>query len=307
MAAPIALFVYSRADLTRRTLDALAANPLADRSELIVFSDGPRKPDDEPKIEAVRKLVADVKGFARVEIVAAPTNLGLALSIMGGVTRVAGAFGRVIVLEDDIETSRHFLSYMNDALDRYAGEARIAAVSGYHPPMDIALPETFVQRDAECWGWGTWQRAWSGFETDGKKLLAELKRQRLMHYFDQDGTFPYGDMLRGQISGTNDSWAVRWRAHVILNNQLSLYPGRPLTRNIGNDGSGTHSGVSDFWGDAVSETTVTVERIPLIHSDAAFEGFKRFNRGNVNTGATGKLARLLYRLKRSQVKSLFRR
>ena len=168
MLAPIALFVYGRADLTRRTLDALAANPLADRSELIIFSDGPRKPDDGPKIEAVRNLVADVKGFARVEIVAAPTNLGLAQSIKGGVTRVAGAFGRVIVLEDDIETSPHFLAYMNDGLDRYAGEARVAAVSGYHPPMDIALPETFFQRDAECWGWGTWQRAWSGFETDGK-------------------------------------------------------------------------------------------------------------------------------------------
>jgi hypothetical protein len=297
MPAPIALFVYSRPDLTRRTLDALAANPLADRSELIVFSDGPRAPADAPKVEAVRALVAGAKGFSCVRLVVAPANLGLAGSILSGVTKVNDEFGRIIVMEDDIETSPYFLGYMNDALDRYADQPRVAAVSGFHPPMDVALPETFFQRDAECWGWATWQRAWSGFETDGATLLAELKRRNLLRFFDQDGTFAYGDMLRGQIAGTNNSWAVRWRAHVILNDLLSLYPGRSLTRNIGNDGSGTHSGFSDFWGDALSETPVMVAEILLRHSEQAFEGFRRFNRRNIKTSLTGKLAQLVRRLK----------
>jgi hypothetical protein len=297
MPAPIALFVYSRPDLTQRTLDALATNRLSDSSELIIFSDGPKTSADAPKVEAVRSLVSGVKGFSHVRLVSAPANLGLARSILGGVSRVNDEFGRVIVVEDDIETSPHFLAYMNDALGRYADQPRIAAVSGFVPPMDIVLPETFFQRDAECWGWATWQRAWSGFETDGVKLLAELKRRSLLHFFDQDGTFPYSDMLRGQIAGTNNSWAVRWRAHVILNDLLSLYPGRSLTRNIGNDGSGTHSGSSDFWGGVVSEAPVMVREIPLLHSKQAFEGFRRFNRRNIKSGLIRKLTQALRRLR----------
>jgi hypothetical protein len=196
------------------------------------------------------------------------------------------------VLEDDLETSPHFLTYMNDALDRYADQPRVAAISGYHSLTDRTLPETFFQRDAECWGWGTWQRAWSGFNPDGAALLAQLKKQKLLRFFDQDGTYPYTDMLRGQIAGTNDSWAIRWRAHVILNDLLSLYPGRSLVRNTGLDGSGTHSRPSDFFAATLSATPVRVEDIALEHSQEADAGFKQFNRRNFGGG----LRRLVRRI-----------
>jgi len=37
--APIILFAYNRPDHTRRTLEALSANLLADQSELFIFAD----------------------------------------------------------------------------------------------------------------------------------------------------------------------------------------------------------------------------------------------------------------------------
>jgi hypothetical protein len=295
--APIALFVYKRPEHANRTIEALARNSLAERSELVIFSDGPKTPADIAKVEEVRAMAAGVKGFATVQLVAAQANQGLARSIIGGVTRLTEERGRVIVVEDDLETSPHFLGYMNDALERYADQPRVAAVSGYHPPMDVALPETFFQRDAECWGWATWQRSWSKFETDGAKLLSALKQRDLLYYFDQNGTYPYADMLRGQIAGANDSWAVRWRAHVILNDLLSLYPGRSLTRNIGNDGSGTHSGAAETATDTVSEIPVTVAEIPLVHCEQAFAGFRRYNSTITNNSLIGKLARSLRRLR----------
>ena len=291
MTAPIILFVYNRPELTGRTLAALADNRLADRSRLIIFSDGPKNTADAVKVEAVRNLVRDVKGFARPEVIAASENLGLARSIIGGVTRVTAEFGRAIILEDDLETSPYFLAYMNDALDRYAEIPRVAAINGYHPPLPVELPETFFQRDAECWGWGTWQRAWSQFNPDGAQLLAQLESNHLVHFFDQDGTYPYTTMLREQIAGRNYSWAVRWRGFVILNDMLSLYPGRSLIRNIGFDGSGTHSSVADFFGEAVSKTPISVTDIPLLHSAEAFEGFKSFNRLNFSHSFIGKLRR----------------
>ena len=278
--APVALFIYYLPKLTRRTLDALAGNGQALRTRLFVFADGARRPQDEAKVEEARLIAASAKGFAGVTLVEAKVNLGLSRSIVSGVTLLNNKFGRAIVLEDDIVVSAHFLEFMNDALDKYKDDMRIAAVSGYLPPFNTALPETFFQRDAECWGWATWKRAWSVFNPEGQVLLAELRRRKLLRYFDQDGTSNYVDMLKRQIAGKNDSWAVRWRASVILADMLSLYPGRSLTENIGFDGSGTHSDISSMWQVKLSQSPVAVGDIPIQHSQEGFEAFKRFNRAH---------------------------
>src|SRR5258705_10818130 len=127
--APIILFIYNRLDLTRRTLEALAANSLASRSELVAFSDGPRTEADAAKVEAVRDFVSTFKGFAGIQLVRASRNHGLGLSIIEGVTRAMAEYGRAIVMEDDLITSRYFLDYMNDALIRYAAVEKVAAIS----------------------------------------------------------------------------------------------------------------------------------------------------------------------------------
>jgi len=261
-------------------LDALAGNGLALRTRLFVFADGARRPQDEAKVEEARLIAASAKGFADVTLVEAKVNLGLSRSIVSGVTLLNNKFGRAIVLEDDIVVSAYFLEFMNDALDKYKDDMRIAAVSGYLPPFNTALPETFFQRDAECWGWATWKRAWSVFNPEGQVLLAELRRRKLLRYFDQDGTSNYVDMLKRQIAGKNDSWAVRWRASVILADMLSLYPGRSLTENIGFDGSGTHSDNSSMWQVKLSQSPIAVGDIPIQHSQEGFEAFKRFNRAH---------------------------
>lgn len=62
-----------------------------------------------------------------------------------------------------------------------------------------------------------WERSWSLFEPDGKKLLQELKRRNLQKIFDFNRTYPYSKMLEDQIKGRNDSWAIRWYASIFLN------------------------------------------------------------------------------------------
>ena len=46
-------------------------------------------------------------------------------------------------------------------------------------------------------------------------------------------------MLEKQISGQNNSWAIRWYASAFLKNKLTLYPSKTLVQNIGLT-SGTH-------------------------------------------------------------------
>jgi len=294
--APIILFVYNRPDCTKKTLEALARNYGADEADLVIFSDGPRSEEDKSKITAVRAIAAAAAGFRSVRLVEAAENRGLARSIIAGVTDVVEERGRAIVMEDDIITSPYFLRFMNDALELYADEPKVAAISGYTHPLGKQMPETFFLRDSSCWGWATWARAWSKFNPDGAALLSQIEARGAVRAFNHDGSFDFTLMLRDQIAGKNNSWAIRWRASLFLEGLLSLYPGQSLTCNIGNDGRGTHTGAAEtFWGDRVADRPVAVSPIPLIVDAEIDAAISAFYRKNI---ATGLRSRIKHKIKR---------
>ncbi len=262
--APIALFVYRRPDHTRRCLEKLRENALADQSELFVFSDGPKNPDAQAGVRQVRDLFKALQGFRSVTLIESEGNLGLAKSIIAGVTDIVERFGNVIVLEDDLLTSPFFLRYMNEALEFYRDQEEVASIHGYFYPVQGNLPETFFLRGADCWGWATWKRAWSLFDPDGMKLLNRLRSEGLTNSFDRNGAFPYTHMLEEQIAGKNDSWAVRWYASAFLAGKLTLYPGRSLVQNIGMDSLGTHSTATNAFEVNLADRPVTIDAIPLL-------------------------------------------
>jgi len=278
MNAPIALFVYARPDHAHRTIEALLKNPETSSSDLIVFSDAARTPDKEESVRRVREYVASIKGFRSLTVHHRPQNFGLAKSIIEGVTQVLADHERVIVLEDDLETSPHFLRYMNEALDCYKDDSRVISVHGYVYPTEQILPETFFLRGADCWGWATWRSGWKHFNPDGQYLLDELKRQNLIKAFDFNGAYSYSLMLQGQINGRNDSWAVRWHASAFLGNKLTLYPGRSLVLNIGNDSSGTHCGTVNTFDVELSNTPILLDDIVAEESEVAKELIENFFR-----------------------------
>jgi hypothetical protein len=292
MPAPIALFVYKRPDHIRRTVEALAQNHLAELSDLFVFSDGARDSDSVSAVQEVRRYVKTIAGFQSITIDELSMNAGLANSIVRGVTQVCEKYGRVIVLEDDLVTSPWFLTYMNDALELYNNDEKVASVHGYCFPSPQSLPETFFLRGADCWGWATWSRAWYDFEQDGAKLLRSLVERKQVDDFDLDGAYPFSGMLRSQIAGENDSWAIRWHASCFLKRRLTLYPGRSLVQNIGNDASGTHCVSNDNYSSTLAPGRVDVSRIDLIPSEIARTAFASFLRRT----RRGFLSRMAFRL-----------
>jgi hypothetical protein len=273
MPAPIALFVYNRPQHTALTLEALRRNEVSAQTDLYVFSDGPRRPEDESSVSAVRSLIRQTTGFRKVHLMESQQNKGLSRSIIGGVSRVLETAENVIVMEDDIVTSPYFLDYMNQALTLYQHDEQVISIHGYVYPVRKKLPPTFFLRGADCWGWATWRRGWSMFEPDGRKLLAALTDEKLIHQFDYNGAFANSKMLEDQIHGKNDSWAIRWHASAFLRNKLTLYPGTSLVRNIGLDNSGTHSGVSTAYDGSLQQEPVLVERIPTIECEDAIKAF----------------------------------
>ncbi len=246
MLAPIVLFVYNRPWHTEQTINALKNNELARESELFIYSDAPKNDKAIKGVQEVRHYIRGVVGFKKVTIIERDQNLGLANSIIDGVTNIVNQYGKIIAMEDDLITSPYFLKFMNKSLDMYENEHNVACIHGYIYPIE-ELPETFFIRGADCWGWATWKEKWAIFEMDGKKLLDQLKQYNLEQEADFNNTANYTQMLKDQVAGKNNSWAVRWYVSAFLNNKLCLYPGKSYVQNIGTDDSGTHCGATDLY------------------------------------------------------------
>ena len=119
MYSPILLFVYNRPEHTRRVIESLQANAEAAESRLFIYADQARSEADRPSVDEVRRYIRNIGGFKQVTLIERAENWGLARNIIDGVTTQVNAYGRVIVLEDDLVVSPYFLRFMNDALEVY--------------------------------------------------------------------------------------------------------------------------------------------------------------------------------------------
>lgn len=281
--APIALFVYNRPEHTRRTLRFLQQNLLADESRLFVFSDAAARPEEEDNVIEVRELLKDISGFKSVDVILRNKNLGLAASIIDGVTRLVKQYGQVIVFEDDLISSQYTLQYFNDALKRYKSEEKVMHIGAYMYPFKAAsgldaktcLPETFFYRAATSWGWATWERAWNHFEPDIDQLMSRFNSARIRE-FSIDNTMNFWKQMKEFKAGKNNSWAIRWYASIFLMDGLTLNPAESLINNIGHDGTGVHSGTNDIYNVVLNHKPITYFPDVIEENKTAYKVIKNF-------------------------------
>jgi hypothetical protein len=241
MLAPVALFAFDRPTHLHATLNALKRNILADETPLYLFCDGPKPTTSSIGLAEVRTIARATSGFKSVTIVERDTNMGLAKSIIDGVTQLCRSHGKVIVLEDDLLTAPTFLKFMNDCLELYAKEDTILSISGFLPPTSWPKSSTLkLLPMPTSWGWATWSDRWNAFEVDGAALLNALHQRGLIKKFNGLGPYSCETMLRDQIAGRNNSWFIRWLALSCLRDSMTVYPPRSQITNIGFDGSGVH-------------------------------------------------------------------
>ena len=265
---------------------ALAANTLAQSSSLYIYADGAKTnagKRERSDLAAVRRLIRERRwkdAFGRVEIVEAAANLGLAESVIRGVSEVIRYSGRIIVLEDDVVVSPYFLEFMNTALELYEADEAVGSIRAHTFALEQKnRPGLFFARMSGDFAWGTWERAWKRVSFDGKDLLARLKRRKLTRTFNYDDCYPYTQMLRDQIAGCNSSWGVRFYASLFLEDMLTLYPGKSLAAHIGYDG-GTHF-ASKGWSrmdGVVCFGNIAVERLKAEESQDVRENMKQLFR-----------------------------
>ncbi len=274
--APIALFVYNRPQHTERTLKFLKQNELASDSRLFIFSDGAKSEADEDKVKEVRELIKKVDGFKSVEIIESINNKGLADSIIAGVTQLTETYGQIIVFEDDLISSPHTLTYFNEALNRYRNNEKVMHIGAYmYALKGEKLPESFFYRAATSWGWATWQRAWQQFEPNINILMKQFDGRK-KHEFSIENTMNFWKQMKGFKNGKNNSWAIRWYASIFLKGGLTLNPAQSLVNNIGHDGTGIHSGMSDIYNVIINPQPIKEFPTTIEENSDAYNAIKSF-------------------------------
>ncbi len=276
--APIVLFVYNRPIHTSNLLQSLRRCRLSDQSKLIVFADGPKdeaSQTERKNINEVRKLVLSEKWCKEVQLIGKQHNVGLADSIVSGVTAVLNQYEKIIVLEDDLVLSPGFLDYLNNALNVFEEEEKIMHISAYMFPVKNKLPELFFMNMTSCWGWATWKRAWNHYNPSAEDLLQKLHESERLNEFTFNGRAPFYNHLLDNTNGKIKTWAIKWLTSVFLMEGFCLHPSPSLVRNEGNDGSGTHGSESIFNKQAVADSIV-VKTIPLIENNEARKGLEQF-------------------------------
>lgn len=273
--APIALFTYNRADKTQRAVESLLMNAEAKDSDLFIFSDGAKNEKAIKGVNENREYIHSISGFKSITIIEREKNCGLANSLIAGITDVINKYGRVIVVEDDLILSPYFLKFMNDGLEKYKDDERVASISGFLNPVG-EVSEPFFLRYFACWGWATWKRGWDLLINDSRELLRKLRWKT--NDFNIGGTGPFYGILYCDKVGLNDSWAVRFYASQFLAGKLQLFPNKTLVVQGGTDGSGTHCTERDttYDGMQVAISPIKLYEIPVKESKIMYKVYSRF-------------------------------
>lgn len=252
MLAPVVVFVYNRADHASQTLNHLSNNFLASESDLFIYCDNAKDEKSQEAVDNVRAVADEFarnSSFKKVTVIKAEKNKGLASSIISGVTEILNQYGKVIVVEDDLITSKDFLTYMNNALDFYEDNPKIWSVSGYTFPLkslEKYKHDVYMSPRGCSWGWATWKDRFDRVDWDVSDFDDFIKNPSRIKHFNEGGP-DMTEMLTRQVNGKINSWAIRWCYQESKENMFTVYPAKSRIRNIGCDNSGTNCVSSSLY------------------------------------------------------------
>jgi hypothetical protein len=247
--APIGIITYSRIEFLKKTIESLKRNPIAIKSQLYIFVDGP-KDGDNLKVHNVIEYANTIDGFERVTV---STRIGNNRSdnYFNGIGYLLKKYKKVIFLEDDNIVSSQFLEYMNSGLDYYKDNMNILAICGYNPPVEYATKyknnDHYLSSYFNAWGYATWANRETLEIEKINSQYSELLSNRGL-YSKIKRKHP---RLIGGLKLINDrklnAGDYRITFHLIKNDCYVVKPIISYVNNIGHDGSGVHCGKTNKY------------------------------------------------------------
>lgn len=241
MRAPLVISIYNRLEHLKRCVASLKADPLAGETDLFVVSDAPYIEAHRKMIEEVRAYVPTIEGFHSVHLIAWKENKGSTKSITDARAQVLEQYETLIFMEDDNIVSPHFLTYLNEGLEKYRDDPHVYCICGYNYNMPIPKDypyDCYFIYSISAYGYGVWREKYNNFYSDYKvpNFRSKIYR-RFSRRLNQPAFFMKRMMKQGKIWGD-----VRVTYYLYSHNMVCLFPCHSLVLNTGYDNSGEHSG-----------------------------------------------------------------
>lgn len=279
---PVLLLCFNRPDNTRRVFESIrAVHP----HKLYVAIDGPRagREDDVNKREEVIQIVKNVDWDCETHYLIHEENLGCSLS---GVTAWRWLFDqedRMLFVEDDGLGNESAFYFVQEMLERYKDDDRIAYVGAVNYGMKYGDASYFFSRlPAATYFMGTWKRVFEKYEYDieshGKTMWSKSYRKSF-NSFDEficvnKGMIKYVDSIK---AGTRlNTYDIQMIYLSYKYDMYSIYPNLNMVSNIGlDDGANNHVDKDDpFYKQNANRERFDLNEIQYqlnFHVDSQFE------------------------------------
>ncbi len=263
--AAVAILVHTRDRHFRTCVESLTKNPLAELTDLYVFSDGADSGDEEA-VGRVRDFAKTITGFRHVVLRFRETN-DFSANVHDLLMFPLKKHERVIYMEDDNVVASSFLSFINEALEEYAADKRIAGISGYAPPVDqsrFTTADVYLSKHWSFWTAAVWREKGVFDFLDVQKPYADMVKRGLERQVQQ--AFPgLAQGLKKMDDGVQDAPDRKLSYFLIREGLYQLRPVQSLVMNTGHDGSGLHSVRSDRFNHPPFEQPLKVQASHLTY------------------------------------------
>ena len=115
----------------------------------------------------------------------------------------------IIVIEDDIVTSKYFLEYMNLCLNIFRDKKTVGHINSWSYPLQDKNEKNIYFTDImNCWGWGTWLDRWKKYKDNVSYWENELNHnEKVIYDLNGSGEFCHNFW---QIRKKIKTWAIFW-------------------------------------------------------------------------------------------------
>lgn len=290
--APVVLFVYSRLEHTKRTIEALLQCKGVEETELYVFCDAPNPTATAEQLAEIYATHAYLKtqkeGFAQIHLEISQEHRGAGKAIIRGISVVLAKCGKCIILENDMEVEPLFLAYMNKGLEAYKDDKKIYGISS--TSYKFQLPwwykkDLFLLTRPESWGWATWKDRWEDVDWKVKDFDELAQNKGLQEKFNIGGNDLY-IMLKDQMEGRTDTWDLQWAWYIFKKKGYFVYSRWCFQHNCGFDGSGKHCGtnnqIQNHFAPMYPHENLEIEFPSLRPSKIIINRFRNYHNKNIS-------------------------
>ena len=262
--SPVLFLIFNRPDTTQQVFHAIQkARP----PRLYIAADGPRsdRVGEKEKCEAARAIANKADWNCSVENLFRNKHLGCGAAVSEAITWFFNHEEEGIILEDDCLPEPSFFRFVDELLDHYRNDNRIATISGDNFQIKPRRDDRsyYFSRFNHIWGWASWRRAWRVYD-HGMNDWPTIRDEKWL--VDALGSAPaakyWARLFEETWQGNIDTWDYRWAFAVWREGMITILPKVNLVKNIGFRQDATHTTSSN----SVNPSSITQPiDFPLLH------------------------------------------